>query len=77
MANESFIERLDLLREKVRNCAQAQCPVNLNECCVAIHRDYIWLRMNDNPLARQFQELLYEAQDALSDIKQQSNFQTT
>lgn len=77
MANEIFAERLELMREKVRIGTQAQCPVNLTRCCEQIHCAYIWLKMNKDPLSGQFEKLLHKAQDALSDIKQQSNFQTT
>ena len=68
--DESFAESLELLRAKVRIGINAQCQVNLIGCCEQIHRAYIWLKMNNDPLSGQFQELLYEAQDALSDIRQ-------
>jgi len=77
MANEIFIERLELLTAKVRIAIQPQSLVILSECCEQIHAHYIWLKMNKDPLSGQFEELLHQAQDAISDIKQQSNFQTT
>ena len=73
--DESFAESLELLRAKVRIGTHAQCPVNLTGCCEQIHAAYVWLKMNKDPLSGQFEELLHEAQDALSDIRQQSNFQ--
>jgi hypothetical protein len=77
MANEIFAERLELLTENVRNCIHAQCPVSLARCCGQIHAHYIFLKMNNDPLSGQFEELLHKAQNAIIDIKQQSNFQTT
>jgi hypothetical protein len=75
--DESFAESLELLRAKVRIGTRAKCPANLTACCEQIHRAYIWLEMYDDPLAGQFRELLTKAQDALSEIREQSNFQTT
>lgn len=78
MANEIFAERLELLTAKVRiGTRQPQSLVILSECCEQIHCAYIWLKMNKDPLSGQFEKLLHEAQDAISEIKQQSNFQTT
>jgi hypothetical protein len=78
MTDEIFAERLELLTAKVRiGTQQPQSLVILNECCEQIHCAYIWLKMNRDPLSGQFEQLLHEAQDAISDIKQQSNFQTT
>jgi len=75
--DESFAESLELLRAKVRIGIRAQCPVNLTGCCEQIHAAFIWLKMHNDPLSGQFLDLLTKAQDALSEIRQQSNFQTT